>query len=250
MTSIALYIKRAEICHTKEYISDVFSIQQYGKVHNVRFIKKNNDFGKEYNGAIVTFEQWNMNSKVKLLFDQLNSSQGGTAKIIHDHNGQRYWIVNEYKSEFPEFDQLTKIDPGLNENDRIVELENIIKSMSAQMHFMKTQHEKREKEMMDCQQRETQAWLYNAELNSQIVEKDEDIKWLTKTVSNLSYELAEIKVEKEELALELNDQENILAYVEAQANEMRDMLQISCRQENTDTDTDTKGKMTIEELID
>jgi chromosome segregation ATPase len=246
MTSIALYIKRAEMCHTKEYISDVFLIQQYGKVHNVRFIKKTNDIGKEYNGAIVTFEQWNTNSNVKILFDQLNSSQEGTAKIIHDYTNKRYWIVTQYKSEFAEFDQLTKIDPGLNENDRILELENIIKSMAAQMHFMKTQHEKQEKEMMDCQQRETQAWLYNGELKSQILEKDEDIKWLTKTVSNLSYELAEMTAEKEELALELNDQENILAYVEAQANEMRDMLQINFRQENTDT----KGKMSIEELID
>ena len=246
MTSITLYIKRAEICHTKEYISDVFSIQQYGKVSNVRFIKKTNEFGKEYNGAIVTFEQWNMNSNVKILLDQLNSSQEGTAKIIHDHKGQRYWIVTQYKSEFSEFDQITKIDPRLNENDRILELENIIKSMAAQMNFMKTQQEKREKELMDCQQRETQAWLYNMELNSQIVEKDEDIKWLTKKADNLAYELAEIEAEKQELALELNDQQNILAYVEAQANEMRDMLQISFRQENTDT----KGKMSIEELID
>ena len=84
------------------------------------------------------------------------------------------------------------------------------------------------------------------ELKSQIVEKDEDIKWLTKKAENLSFELAEIEEEKKELALELYDQQNILAYVEAQANEMRDMLQINFKQENTDT----KGKMTIEELID
>ena len=246
MTAIALYIKRAEMSHTSEYISDVFLKQQYGKVHNVRFIKKTNEFGKEYNGAIVTFEQWNMNSKVKILFDQLNSSVEGTSKIIHDYNGQRYWIVTQYKSEFSEFDQLTKIDPGLKDQDRILEIENIIKSMAAQMHFMKTQHEKQEKEMMDYEQRETQAWLYNMELKSQIVEKDEDIKWLTKKAENLSFELAEIEEEKKELALELYDQQNILAYVEAQANEMRDMLQINFKQENTDT----KGKMTIEELID
>jgi len=246
MAAIALYIKRAEIYHTTDYISDVFLKEQYGKVHNVRFIKKNKDFGREYNGAIVTFERWNMNSKVKMLFDQLNSSVEGTAKIIHDHNGKRYWIVTQYKSEFTEFDQVTKMDPRLTDHERILELENIIKSMAAQMHFMTTQHEKQEKEKMDCEQRETQAWLYNMELKSQIVEKDQDIKSLTKKAENLLYELQEIEEEKKELALELNDQQNILAYVETQANEMRDMLQFSCKQENTDT----KGKMSIEELID
>ena len=78
--NIMLYIKRAEQHHTKEFITNAFSSNNIGNVRDVRFIKKNDNCGKEYNGVVVIFEHWNMNSLVKSLFDQMSNSKDGTTK--------------------------------------------------------------------------------------------------------------------------------------------------------------------------
>jgi len=257
-SNISLYIKRAELFHTEEYITSVLDAQQYGKVRSVRFIKKNSGIGKEYHGAVIIFERWFMNSKVKTLLDQLNSSQDRTAKIVHDHYNQRYWIVNEYKAQFREFEELITIDQKLPEKDRIQELENLVKSMAAQMHFMQIKQESHEKKVMEYEERETQAWLYNMELKSQLVQKevDPDLKKekinidifkLSNEVSSLTIKLIQKQAECEALKEEIYEEQSILAYVQSQANEMREMLKISSSYEPS---RDTKGKMTIEELLD
>ena len=238
--NISLYIKRAEPFHTKEFITEAFSSNNIGKVRDVTFIKKVGDFGKDYNGIIVTFDQWCMNSKVKKLIDDMNSSVDGTTKFIFDLNKQRYWIINIHKPKFEnieeiEIPELKNINLNISEKERILELENLVKSMSTQMHYMQSRQEKAEKMLMEHEHNETQYWVNNFELRSQLEEKDMEFKYyenkfkeeneaLKCRVACLAIENIKKDREIEEVRQQLYDESNVLAFVEEQANEMRNML--------------------------
>jgi hypothetical protein len=255
-SNIALFIKRAEIYHSKEYIIEILRNLNYGEVSDVQFIKKTNfTTGQEYNGAIVTFKRWFMNSHVQILFDQMNTSTDRTAKITHDKYGQRYWVVCHHKS-LPAVPAQTTVNPDLPDKIRIEELEKLVASMTAQMHFFQLQQEKTEQKFMEYENKEIHALLVNAELRSQLKEKDYEIQQdlqseltntrlhaieLRRQVETTRFELEEKKIECEDLREELYEERNILAYIHAQANEMRDMLHIDIKP--------LKGKMTIEELM-
>jgi hypothetical protein len=241
--NISLYIKRAEPFHTKEFITEAFSTNNIGKVRDVTFIKKTGDFGKDYNGVIVTFDQWFMNSKVKKILDDMNSSVDGTTKFTFDLNKQRYWIINIHKPKFEnieetEIPELNNINLNISEKERILELENLVKSMSAQMHYMQSRQEKAEKMLMEHEHNETQYWVNNFELRSQLEEKDMEIKYyenkfkeeneaLKCRVACLAIENIKKDREIEEVRQQLYDESNVLAFVEEQANEMRNMLKQS-----------------------
>jgi len=261
--NMSLYIKRAESYQTKEFIIEMFASNNIGKVNDVTFIKKGGEFGKGYNGAIVTFENWSMNSFVTQLLNQMSSSIDGTTKFTYDYSKNRYWIINVYKKKFEEieeFEEITTVDKNLPELERIKQLENLVKSMNAQIHYMKNIQEKTERNMMEYEQKDTQHWLFNLELKAQLQEKDMETQWaednlleqLRKTqeeneqlrcdLSCLKIELVKKDKECTDLKQELYDNTNIINFVEEQANEMRDMIQNSY---NTNT-----NKMTIEELID
>lgn len=243
ITNISLYIKRAEPFHTKDFITQAFSDNNIGKVRDVTFIKKVGDYGKDYNGVIITFDKWFMNSKVKKLLDDMNSSVDGTAKFTFDVNKQRYWIINVLKPKFEnitetEIPELNNINLNISEKERILELENLVKSMSAQMHYMQTRQEKTEKMLMEHEHNETQYWLNNFELRSQLEEKDIEFKYyenkfqeeneaLKCRVACLAIENIKKDREYEELRQQLYDESNVLAFVEEQANEMRNMLKQS-----------------------
>jgi hypothetical protein len=196
-----------------------------------------------------------MNRHVQLLFDQMNTSADGTAKITHDKYGQRYWVVCQHKSPVAE-KIISSVDPDLPDKIRIEELEKLVASMTAQMHFFQLQQEKTEQKFMDYEHKEIHTALINAELRLQLGEKgietqDELETELTNTrlhvielkrqVETTRFELEEKKIECDDLREELYEEKNILAYIHAQANEMRDMLHIDIKP--------LKGKMTIEELM-
>jgi hypothetical protein len=245
-SNIALYIKRAEMHHTEEYITNAFRDQRYGELAEIKFIKKTNfETGKDYNGAIVSFKYWFNSANVKQLFEQMNSTADGSAKIMHGYN--RFWIVCQHKSFEEKVNTL--INNGLPDKARIEELEKLVASMSAQMNFMQTQQEKIEQKFMDYEQKEIHSALVNAELRSRLQENElgdtkmaQDIYILKGQVALLEYKLEEKIIECDQLKEELYEESNILAYVHAQANEMRDMLHIDIKP--------LKEKMTIEELLD
>lgn len=250
MSNISLYIKRAESFHTKEFIIEAFSSNNIGNVRDVKFIKKTGDFGKDYNGVIVTFENWCMNTRVTSLFDNMNASVDGTTKFIFDYISQRYWIINVFKSNFEdikenEIEELKNINLNITDNGRIKELEKLVKSMSAQMHYMQTKQEKTEQMLMDYEHKETQFWLQNFELKSQLEEKDIEFKYyenkFNETFTEFEEEIGSLKCkvaclaienikkdrEYEELRQNLYDESSVLAFVEEQAREMREMLKLS-----------------------
>lgn len=253
ISNISLYFKRAELFHTKEYIINTLRDYQYGDVDEVKFIKKSNiETGNEYYGAIVTFKSWFKSNNVQKLFEQMNSSPDGTAKIRHDYNGCRFWMVCQHQLPVD-----TKINSSVNldlpDKERIAELEKLVTSMSAQMYFIQRQQEKNEQKFMEYEQNEIQSALINGELRSQLEEKEFEISViltntkmkvldLTRHLETVGFVLEEKKIECDELREELYEDKNILEYIHKEANEMRDMLHFEANFR--------KSKMTIEELID
>lgn len=238
--NVALFIKRAEENQTKEFIIEAFASNNIGKVCDVKFIKKHGDRGRNYNGVIVIFERWNMNTLVQKLFSEMASSQDGTTKFYFDHF--RYWIINVHRQKLPECEESTFVDSSLSDKEKISKLEELIKSMSSQIYYMQTRQEKSERIMMDLEHKETYHHIINTDLRFQLENKDwekqfvedelkEEIKKLHEEnkILRCSLELNAIDLVRkdtqyEKLQEELHDAKCIIAYVENQAQEMKQML--------------------------
>lgn len=192
--NISLYIKRAEQHHTKEFIEAAFASNKIGQIRELTFIKKTDTNGREYNGVIVMFEYWNMNILVKKLMDQMAVSQDGTTRFTFDSYKGRYWIVNVYKQ--PQLNLNLDLEPekpsALPDKERILELEKLVKSMEAQMHYAQTRQEKTERQLMKSEHDDTQTRLYNMDLRCQVESAERLTQW---TVQKIQKELVSVKEE-------------------------------------------------------
>ena len=203
--NISLYIKRAEQHHTKEFIDAAFASNKIGQIRELKFIKKTDTNGREYNGVIVMFEYWNMNIIVKNLLDQMSASQDGTTRFTFDSFRGRYWIVNVYKQSQQVLETqldletqlvLETVSQSLSDKERILELEKLVKSMEAQMHYAQTRQEKTERQLMESEHDDTQSRLYNMELRCQVESAERIKKW---TVQKIQKELVSAKEESDVL---------------------------------------------------
>ena len=197
--NISLYIKRAEQHHTKEFIEAAFASNKIGQVRELKFIKKTDTNGREYNGVIVAFEYWNMNIIVKNLLDQMSASQDGTTRFTFDSCKCRYWIVNVYKQPQLVVETqlvLETVNQTLSDKERIMELEKLVKSMEAQAHYAQTRQEKTERQLMESEHDDTQSRLYNMELRCQVESAERIKKW---TVQKIQKELVLSKEESDVL---------------------------------------------------
>jgi hypothetical protein len=221
----SLFIKRAEDYQNKEFIFNVFHKKNIGEVKDVTFIKKQNHTGKSYNGVIVTFKKWHNNS----LIDEI--MEGGTVKF---HFNNSYWFINLHKE--PEVEKVDNvnidIDINLSDKDRIKQLEDLVKSMSSQMNYLK---ERSERIIMDYEHKHTQQHLNNIELRAQLDDKDAERTWIEadfkedidtlKTENELMCAHLERKYyECEVLREELKEKTCMLSYSENQITEMRNIL--------------------------
>ena len=233
--TFSLYIKRAESQHTKEYIRESLFANNYGKVRDVRFINKINDYGFKYNGVIVLFEHWFMNSKVKQLFDEMNASPDGTTRLYHDAVANRYWHVQEYKSKFPDFEEINTINSSMPDSEKVKELELLVKSMAAQLYSAQLKIEKNEMKTMEYEQEQTRQHLHNTELRAQLNEKDLEVKWaeedmlekekyLEGRISSLIMDCVKKERECDMLKQQLYDQENIIMYIAEECASMKKIL--------------------------
>lgn len=225
----SLFIKRAEEYQTKEFIINVFHKKNIGKVNDVTFIKKQNNVGKSYNGVIVTFEKWYNNS----LIDEINSSQNGTLKFNFNNS---YWFINVHKEPEQEplnIDINSQLDCSIEE--RIKQLEDLVKSMSSKINYMQTRQERSERSMMDYEHKDTQHHLNNIELHAKLEDKDveqtwieadfkEDIDTLTSENFILRSHLERKYYECEQLREELKEKTCMLSYTENQITEMKQLL--------------------------
>jgi len=238
--NIALFIKRAEEYQTKEFIIEAFNSNKIGKVKDIKFIKKHNDFGRNYHGVIVIFERWNMNTLVQRLFNEMSSSIDGTTKFYFEPH--RYWIINVHRQKLPECEEITIVDTSLSDKDKIIKLEELVKSMSAQINYIQTRQERTERTTMDLELKTTHHHLVNCELRSQLNEKDRERKWAE---DDLNEEIQKIREENESLRCRLaltaidmsrkdiqieklkeeqRDSSCILSYIENQVQEMKQMF--------------------------
>jgi hypothetical protein len=186
--NIALYIKRAELDCTKEYIINAFMTQQYGRVKDVQFIKKTNDYGVSYYGAIVIFDVWFINNTVTKLFTDMSNSNEGTGKVFHDIYRKKYWFVNEFRGKSEqnqnvaletELDSIQNINTLTIDNDKekIKQLEELVKSLSSQMTYMQMQLEKNELKMMEYEEEHTRQWIQVSGLKGMVIDLEMDIEW-------------------------------------------------------------------------
>lgn len=242
--NVALFIKRTEEYQTKDFIIQQFDTNNIGKVRDIKFIKKTNDMRASYNGAIVIFDRWNMNKMVQSLFSEMSTSHDGTTRFYFDNC--RYWIIQVYKQNLPECEEITVVDSSLTDKEKIRQLEALVKSMSAQIFYLQNNQEKTERQMMENEHKETRHHLVNIELTSQLEETLRDKIWaeeeqlvLKEENEALRYRLALNAVDlvrKEEefefLRQEKRDQECILDYINNQAQEMKQLLRGTTTEEN------------------
>ena len=226
--NISLYIKRAEQMHTKEYIISAFEKAQYGKVKDVKFIEKQNESGVKYNGAIVFFELWFANKKVIKLFNEMQDSKDGIAKIFHDELRQRYWYVMEYTVKPSEVEECTVdsvVDTSLSKDEQIAQLTKLVRSLTSQLHYFETTIQKNEQRMMEHEQIQTYARLVNEDYKFQLFQKelhcDLDIEEMENREEELKKENKILKekllVKEEQCAIltnDLYDKDNMLHYFE------------------------------------
>jgi len=148
MENIALFIKRAEINQTKEFISKALFDAEYGYVNSIEFIPKKSDLGQPYNGAIVRFGRWFNSPKTKKLLTEMTDA--GQAKLVFSQQPYKYWFVNIHKEQ-----QLTIIDDnldmgeGMPKTDQVMRLKSIIDSLKVQNMFYRREIERYEREQME-----------------------------------------------------------------------------------------------------
>lgn len=174
--NVSLYIKRAEMHVTSNFIINAFNNNNIGIVREVKFSKKSDNSGKEYNGVIVIFERWFTNTKVNKLLDDMNNSEDGTVKFTYDKYGH-YWYINIYNTNvLPESQQTTMIDANLPDKQRIIQLENMLQNMTTQMYYMQTRNEFNERSLMEYEQKQTRHYLCNVEIRSLLEDKEAELE--------------------------------------------------------------------------
>ena len=236
----SIYIKRAEMNHTENYIINKLYSNNYGIVDEIKFIKKTNNFGKVYHGAIVTFKKWFENEKVKDLFMKMIESEDGTAKIIHDIYYNKFWIVNIHKQEILNLDEENNND--FTEYEKKYQLELLVCSLKAELKSIKINEEKNERRMMEYENIKSHEYLVNNELKMQLHEKDLEREYMEKLhkieINNLKEIIANMAIDKEKLEKSLHikhkqynelkqhsdDDQCILKYTEREINELKNML--------------------------
>ena len=243
LTNVTLYVKRAELNHDKNYIINACNDCRYGKIKDIKFIEKQDNNGKKYNGAILMFEDWYDSSTTKQLFNDISLSKDGSAKMYHDPIRMRYWHVIIFRPKLFEEEQcnleskisMMSLSEGLNDKQRLEEMERKYNSMMGQMHYMQAQLEAAKVKMAEYEAQHTQDFLINFELKSQLEEKDAQVAELLKKkdeeIEILKWqnmmgniELTKKQEECEALDQEVRDCGCIMNYLENEANAMKKII--------------------------
>jgi len=242
LNNISLYVKRCEVYHDKQYIINACHNCKYGKVKDIKFIEKQDNYGRKYNGAILIFENWYNSSICSSLFNDLSTSKDGNAKMYHDPMTMRFWHVMIFKPRTYEdiemnigFSAMTLDDKNENENENenknnisLEEMEKKYNSMISQMNYMQSQLEKAERKMMEYEQKATQDWLQVFELKSQLEEKDNEIYILNMENSKLMQEISDSTNKIAQLEQDAQYGCSMVNYLQSEINNMRNTINISC----------------------
>lgn len=225
--NVNIYIKRTELHDTKEYIIQALRDNGYGKVSDITFIPKKNEYGQDYNGAIVVMEMWYNTELVKKMFEDFQTLDR-MSKVVHNFRPYRYWIVQEYKQQVATVKNTCFVEPSLPDSQKVIYLENLLHSLSVQMNHFQTITEKSEQQIMDYECQQVRSSLINAELRYELNEKtmeksnekDKQIHELTMKLWKTSVDLLKKQEECEELKQELEDEKSISNYWREQLSEL------------------------------
>jgi hypothetical protein len=253
---MSLYIKRAELHITSNFIINAFNNNNIGIVKEVKFTKKTDNSGKEYNGAVVIFERWFTNTKVNKLLDDMNNSEDGSTKFIYDKYNH-YWYINIYNAVLPETQQVAFVDPSLPDKQRIIELEKLLQNMTTQMYYSNCRHQLNERQLMEYEQKQTRHYLCNVEIRTLLENKEDELEETKQNVNkdlegeilvlkcklaNMAIDLVRKEEECNQLRQELSDEKCINNYLTS--NKVDDIN----LPDDMDIDLPNISKMSLDEL--
>lgn len=176
---LVVYIKRAELNQTKNYICEVFS-NLIGEVLCVVFDEKTNpQNGSKYNGVRVTITRLKTDAAAQKLISQIRGTNAADAIKMFHSPLNKYWMVFEYKQKVrgdprgftnPNITGIVLPAENLNDSERITKLEEIVRSQEHRLIDCQKMVEKYNTIAMDYEFTQTQMWLKNVELQSQLNE--------------------------------------------------------------------------------
>jgi hypothetical protein len=161
--NIALFIKRAEEYQTQQFIIDAFASNHIGEVSELLFIPKTNSTTttKPYNGVVVQFQRFYMNTFVQTLIDEMIRSPDGTTRFYFQTN--RYWIINIHK---PPPTTPTPIGPPPSPT--------LEQSTTLQSYYITQINQANVLKIKEQELKQTHLILINQELTAQLEEKEWD----------------------------------------------------------------------------
>ena len=128
-----------------------------------------------------------------------------------------------------------------DDQDRIAELEHIVRTMYKEMIYIQSINDKYEELLSDTQEVLLDARNEYAISNEILKKTQKENEKLRSRIVYLNIELAKKENDYENLSKELREEKHVLSFIEEQTNEMRDMINNGYNNK--------KGKLTIEELI-
>ncbi len=238
VNNMTLYIKRAELHHNKEYIINACHNCRYGKVNDLKFIEKEDNNGRKYNGVILIFETLYDSSTMKQLQSDMSNSKDGSGKMFHDPIKMRFWHVIVFKPRLLEDEQFisngiksltlsaetSANKPNQTPEEKIAELEAKLSTMSSKMTYMELQMEKAERRMMEYEENKLRDYYNTVVLQSELEDANLEIYHLETNINKLNNinEILTIKCNK--LEEEVGDADCVSKYLEKELNNMRIML--------------------------
>ena len=127
-----------------------------------------------------------------------------------------------------------------DDQDRIAELEHIVRTMYKEMIYIQSINDKYEELLSDTQEVLLEARNEYAISNEILQKTQKENEKLRRRIVYLNIELAKKENDYDDINKELCQEKRVISFIEEQTNEMRNMIN-ECNNK--------KGKLTIEELI-
>jgi hypothetical protein len=134
-----------------------------------------------------------------------------------------------------------------DDQDRIEELEHIVRTMYKELNYIQSINEKYETLLSDTQQVLLDARNEYGISNKILKKTQKENEELRRHIVYLNIELAKKEIDYDDINTELCEEKRILSFIEGQTNEMRDMINNGCN--NNINNNNKNRKLTIEELI-
>ena len=128
-----------------------------------------------------------------------------------------------------------------DDQDRIAELEHIVRTMYKEMIYIQSINDKYEELLSNTQEVLLEARNEYAISNEILQKTQKENEKLRRRIVYLNIELAKKENDYDDINTELCQEKRVLSFIEEQTNEMRNMI--------NNASNNKKGKLTIEELI-